>query len=173
MRVIEALGALVMLLLLVRAASPDPKATAAAFPERCTKLEGCGRVAERHPHRAGPEVPLKLRTTLEGARGAAAAWVRALPRAEVLYDAADGGADGGGRALLVHARVLTFFWGFADDFWVRLSCAGDGAALVEAQGQLRLGVGDLGVNPARNQALLGALRAEARVGALPPGECKG
>jgi hypothetical protein len=130
MRVIEALGALVMLLLLVRAASPDPKATAAAFPERCTKLEGCGRVAERHPHRAGPEVPLKLRTTLEGARGAAAAWVRALPRAEVLYDAADGGADGGGRALLVHARVLTFFWGFAGEG--APGCAAPGGSRAQA-----------------------------------------
>lgn len=60
-----------------------------------------------------------------------------------------------------------------DDFWVQLSCGDDDRTVVEVMGQLRLGVGDLGVNPARNQLLLGAMRAEAAAGKLPSGLCSG
>jgi hypothetical protein len=54
---------------------------------------------------------------------------------------------------------------------VRLSCGKDGRVVVEAQGQLRLGVGDWGVNARRNALLLGALRDAAAAGKLPRGSC--
>lgn len=59
----------------------------------------------------------------------------------------------------------------ADDVYVRLSCGRDGRVTVESQGQLRLGVGDLGANARRNAGLLGALRAAAADGSLPAGSC--
>ena len=59
----------------------------------------------------------------------------------------------------------------ADDFWVRVSCADDGRAVVEAMGQLRLGVSDVGVNADRNAALFAGLRQAVARGALPAGKC--
>lgn len=49
----------------------------------------------------------------------------------------------------MHARFVSKLWGFADDLFVRVACDDRGLALVEAQGQLRLGVGDMDVNLAR------------------------
>jgi len=70
-----------------------------------------------------------------------------------------------------HTHTHTYTNPNTDDFWVRLSCGKDGRVVVEAQGQLRLGVGDWGVNPRRNAELLAALRAAAAGGKLPPGTC--
>lgn len=170
MLIVNLIGGFALLLILVRAASPDPGiSTASAFPEACSKLQGCARVAESHPHRQGQESPLRLRTGLEAARHEAAAWISAQPRAEVLSDVAEGGGTG---ARVIHARFVSFLWGFADDFWVRLSCAGDSRTVVEVMGQLRLGVGDLEVNPTRNRLFLGAMRARAAAGKFPKGPCQ-
>lgn len=151
----NALGAFVVLLLLVRAASPDPSGAAAgAFPDACTKPQGCGRIALRHPHRAGHEAPLALPTTLAGARGAVRAWMGAAPRVEVLYDGPDGGGEGGGKdgkggkggkggggkegePVLIRARVVTFLWGFAGgcapgSCWARAARVGGVDAAVNA-----------------------------------------
>ena len=156
------LAGFVALLLLVRVASRGAAGPAAhAFPSACAKRFGCARVAETAPHRAGADAPLRLKTTLDAAQAAVAAFVNGAPRADVLY----AGGDGAARA--VHARFLSALFGFADDHWVRLACGKDGRVLVEAQGQLRLGVGDLGVNARRNKALFAALR-EAD---LPAGAC--
>jgi uncharacterized protein (DUF1499 family) len=54
---------------------------------------------------------------------------------------------------------------------VRVSCADDGRAVVEAMGQLRLGVSDVGVNADRNAALFAGLRQAVARGALPAGKC--
>ncbi|KAF8064645.1 hypothetical protein HT031_003446 [Scenedesmus sp. PABB004] len=153
-------------LLLVRAASRDP-ARPARFPESCAaKPQGCARVAATASHRSGGLAPLRLDTTVAAAKGAALNWISAQPRAKVLDDLRllDGEA-------LLHARFVSRLWGFSDDLWVRVTCAEGGAALVEVQGSLRLGVGDMGVNPARCAALLEALRAAG--GGLPAGGCGG
>lgn len=106
---VNALGVFTLLLLLVRALSPDP-AAAAAFPDACSKLQGCARVALQRPHREGAEVPLKLRASLDDVQRAAVAWVREYPRAEVLF----AGVSGEGRRM-VHARFVSFLWGFAGE----------------------------------------------------------
>ena len=54
---------------------------------------------------------------------------------------------------LLHFRFVSRLWGFADDFVVDLSTACGENTRVQAQSQLRLGYGDLGVNAARIQAL--------------------
>jgi uncharacterized protein (DUF1499 family) len=73
---------------------------------------------------------------------------------------------------VIHARFVSLLWGFADDVFVRLSCdAETGEVLVEAQGQLRVGVGDMGVNVKRNAALIAAMDADVKHGQLPAGPC--
>jgi uncharacterized protein (DUF1499 family) len=72
----------------------------------------------------------------------------------------------------IHARFVSLLWGFADDVFVQLSCnAESGEVLVEVQGQLRVGVGDMEVNVKRNAALMAALTAQAQAGELPAGRC--
>jgi uncharacterized protein (DUF1499 family) len=74
--------------------------------------------------------------------------------------------------MIIHARFVSLLWGFADDVFVRLSCnAETGAVLLEAQGQLRVGVGDMDVNVKRNAALMAAMDAEVKRGQLPAGPC--
>lgn len=51
----------------------------------------------------------------------------------------------------MHARFVTWLWGFADDFFVSVRCNDVGSAVIEVQGQLRLGQSDLGVNARRNK----------------------
>ncbi|GBF95251.1 hypothetical protein Rsub_08282 [Raphidocelis subcapitata] len=167
---LNALCGFALAALLVRVVSTDPRGPE-AFPAACTKLQGCARVALLHPLADGGQAPLKLSTSLDGAQAAVAAWLRGRPRTDLLYAGEEAGS--GGAARLVHARAVTFVWGFADDVWVQLSCGADGRALVEAMGQLRLGVSDLGVNAARNAELFAALRKAAAGGQLPAGKCSG
>lgn len=85
-------------------------------------------------------------------------------------------AEGGGPdGIIVHVRAISFLWGFADDVVVSIRCSGgagagaggevNGAmALVQVHGQLRLGVGDMGVNPDRNARLWGFLKERGVAG---------
>jgi hypothetical protein len=112
----NALAALTLLLLAVHAVSLDPAGSAVtSFPAACTKLQGCSRVALSRPHNAGDEAPLRLRTTMEGARRAVLEWVGGRARSDVLFGGATAGADG---SRVVHARVVTLVWGFAGEFGV-------------------------------------------------------
>lgn len=55
----------------------------------------------------------------------------------------------------MHFRVLSTIFGFADDFLIRVSAEKDSRTItIIAQGQLRLGVSDLGVNAQRNMKLV-------------------
>eukprot|EP00889_Picochlorum_renovo_P007243 jgi/Picre1/34273/NNA_001747.t2 len=68
----------------------------------------------------------------------------------ILEDTAD--EDGG---TFIHARILSTVFGFADDLFMSIQDAEDGSGIsVRAQGQLRLGVSDIGVNARRNKKFL-------------------
>jgi len=123
MPAVNAVAVFTLLLLLVRAVSLDPPApAAAAFPDSCTKLQGCGRVAVARSHRAGDETPLKVRTSLEGARRAVVEWVQmGHPRAEVLNDGGVARPDG---SVVVHARFVTMIWGFAGELLLLVMMCG-------------------------------------------------
>jgi uncharacterized protein (DUF1499 family) len=82
-------------------------------------------------------VNLDINTTQEVVRR----WLDSESSATVLVDVPG----------FMHARMVTLFFGFADDFLVGLRCDEDGNAVVEAQGQLRIGQSDLGVNARRNK----------------------
>jgi hypothetical protein len=111
----NALLTFTMLLLAVRAASPDPgPPLARGFPPGCSRLQGCARAATSEPHRAGREAPLRIRTTLEGASAAVEGWLKGHgARAEVVYSGPDSAPGAPRGARLVHARVVTPLWGFA------------------------------------------------------------
>lgn len=153
------LAAWLLLLVLVHVASPDPPSPP-AFPESCEpgKALGCSRVAVAAPHRSGGAQPLSLHEPLSEVAAALRRWLAATPRTTLLAWR----EEPDGSAVTVHARCVSALWGFADDLFVRLSRVqqtggGSSSVLVETQGQLRLGVGDMNVNAARNAALLSAL----------------
>lgn len=63
-----------------------------------------------------------------------------------------------GKKEYMHFRILSTLFGFADDFMIQVSLNDDEkdsrTIVVEAQGQLRLGVSDLHVNAKRNNRLI-------------------
>ena len=104
-------GVVVFLMVLVRLASADY--LWAGFPNECPsdKRFGCSRIAESNPHAARHLTPLHLAAALPDVQAQAEAWVAASAQAHLLKDSRPG---------FLHARYLTWFWGFADDFMVSL-----------------------------------------------------
>jgi uncharacterized protein (DUF1499 family) len=135
-------------------------------------------VAVHNAHRAAGKQALDLTTTLAGAEAALKKWLRQQPRTEILKrvgssDKADPLAAGDVTRtdqVFFHARVVSLLWGFADDFFVHLTCLDNGKVRLEVQGQLRVGVGDMDVNVKRNAAVLDAMSAAK--GKLPQGSCR-
>ena len=150
-------GAFVALLITIRLNSPDLRIE--SFPENCGgNFLGCNRVAEHNPQAAKDLHPLHLAASLNATQAAVEAWINGQAGARVITSSPG----------FVHARVVTPIWGFADDFMVSLKCSGDPEkVLVEAQGQLRIGKSDLGVNGRRNRRFFNWLALKS----LPEGSC--
>lgn len=128
-----------------------------------------------HNRNAGWD-PVPLPTTLPAATSAVLQWIKQQPRTTILAVHGPPSPAGAAAAVpqetVIHARFVSLLWGFADDVFVRLRCNADsGAVLLEAQGQLRIGVGDMDVNVQRNAALMAAMKAAAQAGQLPAGKC--
>lgn len=134
-------GIFIALLIAIHLTSPDPHV--ASFPTACPNGNkfGCSRIAETAPQSTRGLAPFILEaTSRETAQSLVVTWL----------------LDNGGSVLLntpgfVHARFVTWLWGFADDFFVSVRCNDVGSAVIEVQGQLRLGQSDLGVNARRNK----------------------
>ena len=111
-------------MLLIHVFSPDPDVS--AFPAACPpgKGFGCSRIAESDPHHTRHLKPLHLNTTLGAASAAAADWVEQQAQSKILLRRDD----------LIHARFITFFWGFADDMFVGLRCEDEGRCVVGTAG---------------------------------------
>eukprot|EP01026_Neomeris_dumetosa_P054927 TRINITY_DN4961_c0_g1_i7.p3 TRINITY_DN4961_c0_g1~~TRINITY_DN4961_c0_g1_i7.p3 ORF type:complete len:133 (+),score=17.30 TRINITY_DN4961_c0_g1_i7:318-716(+) len=60
--------------------------------------------------------------------------------------------------LFLHAQFVTGMLGFVDDFFIQLTCEGDGKVLVEVQSQRRLDTYDLGTNLKRVRDFIYYLR---------------
>lgn len=155
-------GLLVLLMLLIHVASPDYRW--ANFPSGCPpdKRFGCSRIAESNPHNARHLQPLHLNAALPDVQAQVESWVKAQAQATLLGDTRSG---------FVHARVLTLFWGFADDMMVSLRCNDEQQTVVEVQSQLRLGRSDFGVNARRNERFLVELSQAFQAGLIPEGAC--
>ncbi len=134
------------------------------FPAACPadKLEGCSRVADQQAHRNFDHIGVHLEASQAAILELVSAWVQAYPRTAVLYeDRAEG---------FIHARFVSKLWGFADDVFFSARCNGD-MAVVEVQGQLRVGQGDMEVNVLRNMQFLEHLKGAVDSGALPLAAC--
>lgn len=140
------------LLTLVRALGSDgmAKGPRLGFPGQCPRgfEVGCARVALTYANGADDLQPLMLSASTEAAERAVRRWVASEPRSTILAEGSTDSAEFS-PVVYVHSRHLSFLWGFPDDLWVRLTPQGDGATLVEAQGSLRVGKGDMGVNGKR------------------------
>lgn len=136
-----AYGVFIALLIAIHLSSPDPHF--AAFPSMCPsgKRFGCARIADSAPYVARGMNPLRVNLDIDVTQEVVRRWLASESGATVLVDIPG----------FMHVRVVTLFWGFADDFLVGLRCDEEGHAVVEAQGQLRIGKSDLGVNARRNK----------------------
>ena len=162
------------MLIAIHVSSPDPIVT--SFPSKCESRFGCSRVADEGKHSARGLEPPRLQTPINVTLSAVEDWINSQNGARVLFTS----------STFIHARFLTFFWGFADDFFVNLRCVTPTKStnlqgmdknanifketLVEVQGQLRLGKSDLGVNARRNQRFIGWLNDVK--GELLHGSCR-
>jgi len=141
---VYAYGVFAALLITIHISSPDPHID--AFPASCgSNMFGCSRVAEMGSQATRGLKPLHLMTSVNVTRAAVEKYIS---------------EQAGGMVLLtkhgfVHGRFVSLVFGFADDFFVRVQCEdkpeGKSVAVVEAQGQLRIGKSDLGVNARRNK----------------------
>ena len=136
-------GLYVSLLILIRIKSPNPAFE--YFPASCgSNVLGCSRVAMQMPQSSEGIAPAFLAAPLNVTQEVIRSWVSSQAGMRILK------VENG----FLHVRVLTQFWGFADDFLIGLRCDKDTDVMktvVETQGQLRIGKSDLGVNRRRNQ----------------------
>ncbi len=69
--------------------------------------------------------PLHIRASTRAVHDAILHWMAMQPQSSLLSPADDDS--------YVHARFLSLFWGFADDFMVGLRCDGSQRTIVEVQ----------------------------------------
>eukprot|EP00850_Spirogloea_muscicola_P013039 SM000087S23321 [mRNA] locus=s87:22254:24702:+ [translate_table: standard] len=181
------LGIYLSLLLLVRLRSFD--SALLAFPAQCSaaKLQGCARVATEGSHPATGDRPPQYEVTVSQAISAVEAWAAREPGTSLLLKRNEPASS----ILLVnspvkciyfmHYRAVSRVWGLADDLFVNVECIREAKAAmgtvaplgpfvrISAQSQLRLGLGDFGVNRRRVQRLLSSL--QAALAPLPAADC--
>jgi len=126
----------IFLLLLVHLVGKDPSQS--SFPAGCRKKTNCTRLTTDISTNVRGEglICPQANTTLKTANGAAKDWINSKSRSDMLTD----------KPTFLHARFVSSFWGFPDDFYVELVCQENGAVAFWVQSEARLGTGDFGVN---------------------------
>lgn len=114
-----------------------------------------GTVAEAQ-RKAFPDIaPLLLEIDLDAAKDAAQAVLQSM-RMEILAEGPEG--DGGWR----YEAVDTSFWyGFKDDFIVRITAQAEGGVRIDVRSKSRVGRSDLGANAQRVRTFLTLMKARA------------
>ncbi|MEQ8934660.1 MAG: DUF1499 domain-containing protein, partial [Amphiplicatus sp.] len=108
---------------------------------------------------AFPDIqPLILQASLEEAATAARAAIAAMGM-ETLAEGPV--SDESGSGWRIEAFSTSFWYGFKDDFIVRLSPGPDGGVRVDVRSKSRVGGSDLGANAARVQAFLAKIKSAA------------
>jgi len=156
------LTVLLLLIAVVACVTPDPDVT--AFPSECPPglPIGCSRVAVLNSHRTGGVEPLEVRGVELGLVTDAFKSTAEKAGGRLLYR---GAIADGSAGEFQHYRFISTLFGFPDDLFARVSLTAEEAAvLVEVQGQLRIGYGDMDVNTNRNIRLLRSVK-EATSGA--------
>jgi len=112
-----------------------------SFPAGCKKKTNCTRVTtilDTNVRGGGLTCPMILSST-SSVQDEVKSWVNSQARTGILEQTDS----------FLHARFVSSFWGFADDFYVQLMCQKNGTVVVWVQGEARLGVGDFQVNEYR------------------------
>ena len=108
---------------------------------------------------AFPDIqPLILQTSLEDATAAARAAIAAMGMETLSEGPASEESGSGWR---IEAVSTSFWYGFKDDFIVRLSPGPDGSVRVDVRSKSRVGGSDLGANAARARAFLAKMKSSA------------
>lgn len=127
-----------LLLGLVWITAPDPEIL--SFPDNCPKITNCTRVADRNVRGDGLS-PLEFNISASEVIGLILDWIDGQARSSILRNTSE----------FIHAKFLTAFFRFPDDFMIKISSDGN-STVIWVQSQSRLGESDLGVNEARVQA---------------------
>ena len=122
---------------LIWVAAPNPEIL--SFPDNCPKVTNCTRVADANVRGEGLTPIISnmssseiIRLTLD--------WIDDQPRTSIIQNSSD----------FIHAKFLSPFFRFPDDFMVKIS-SNDNGTTIWVQSQARLGESDLGVNEDRVQ----------------------
>lgn len=135
------MGIYVGICVAIHIASPD--LTVSNFPAK-----GCPK-SKRHGCSAMEEV---FNMPAETARSKVTEWIQDQPFSTILISDEDRG--------FIHARMLSTFFGFADDLFLQVLPENDSACHVKLQGQMRIGKSDLGVNKRRNKRIIRFLHSQ-------------
>ncbi|KAG5190985.1 hypothetical protein JKP88DRAFT_347444 [Tribonema minus] len=135
-------------MLLARVVTIRPDARYVHFPASIAHPSGCTRVAPTKTNVSDLGMP-KFKSSPAEVQEVAREWLALQPRTKIFRDEPG----------YVHAQALSFLFGFPDNLGIRFEETPGGGTQVWAQGELRVGEGDLGVNYKRVKALLLYLQA--------------
>eukprot|EP00903_Cladosiphon_okamuranus_P018796 g17291.t1 len=121
-----------------------------SFPTDIAHPQGCTRVAEVGGNK-GIAVP-KFKASVAEVQDVAKSWLVSQPRTRIETDTPG----------YLHAKSLSFLFGFPDSVGVKIFKNKAGATEVWVQSELRIGESDLNVNYKRMEALLGHLGANLK-----------
>jgi len=116
------------------------------FPTGCKKTTNCCRLTlsnSTNVQADGMTSPV-INTTIKFAKDTVQDWMKTYNSAGTLYDS----------DTFIHARFVSFFFGFPDDFYVEFKCQVHGSVNIEIQSEAREGTGDFDVNRSRVKDLL-------------------
>ncbi|CAG9465334.1 unnamed protein product [Pedinophyceae sp. YPF-701] len=122
---------------------------------------GSCRVTVENPKNAGELRPVTVQGSLDEVTAKVEDWIKgdAMGRTALLRKEENVQGASGKPANYLHSRHVSLVFSFADDVFIRITDQGGNKCLVEYQGQLRFGGGDLGVNAARAKRMYDAISA--------------
>ncbi|MBB5519597.1 DUF1499 domain-containing protein [Amphiplicatus metriothermophilus] len=123
------------------------------------KVRDSGMTVAEAQRAAFPDIaPLMLETDLSAAREQARAAILAMGM-EILAEGPAGDSSGDGWR--IEAAATSFWYGFKDDFVVRLAPREEGGVRIDVRSKSRVGGSDLGANARRTREFLKRMQAAA------------
>lgn len=128
-----------MFLCIIPMISPDPHWV--TYPQSCLNggVANCCRIGVNPQCYEDIEYPQNYTTTMEAVTTVIDEYVSTLDDTDVLYH------QQSDELLFTHLRVMSGFWGFADDFAVQAKCV-EHKVQISVMSESRLGSKDFGVN---------------------------
>ena len=141
--IMTSISGYLLLLGLIWISARDPEIL--SFPDNCPKVTNCTRVADANVRGEGLTPIISnmssseiIKLTLD--------WINNQPRTSIIQNSSN----------FIHAKFLSAFFRFPDDFFVKVSSE-DNGTIIWVQSQARLGESDLEVNEERVQTFFAYL----------------